>query len=152
MPTLRAILTWAVLPLLGFLLVPDLVRFVQAVQEDWLLEWARNLSWASRAGFLAFLLAIALSVLLRKLQFRSDLLAARPFVRLWSGWKPGQPFAGTVRLDGVVWRVTVSEQSDPDAPPEIELSGPDRGRTRALRLARLGWRVHCDEARRRADA
>ncbi len=152
MPTLRAILTWAVLPLLGFLLVPDLVRFVHAVQEDWLPQWTQNLSWASWAGFLAFLLAIALSMLLRRLQFRSDLLAARPFVRMWAGWKPGQPFAGTVRLDRVVWRVAATGQPDPDTPPEIELTGTGPGRTRALRLARLGWRVHYDETRRRADA
>ena len=152
MPTLRAILTWAVLPLLGFLLVPDLIRFVQAVQEDWLPQWARTLSWASQAGFIAFLLVIALSVLLGRLQFRSDLLAARPFVRLWADRKPGQPFTGTVRLNRVVWRVTVPGQQDPDAPPEIRLTGPGPGRTRALRLAHLGWRVHRDEARRHADA
>ena len=152
MPTLRAILNWAVLPLLGLLLAPDVVRLIHAVQEDWLPEWARNLSWASRAGFLAFLLAIALSVLLRRLQYRSDLLAARPFVRLWADRKPGQPFTGTVTLDDVVWRVAVAGQPDPDAPPEIELTGPGRGRTRALRLARLGWRVYRDEARRRAGA
>ncbi|MFO7674868.1 MAG: hypothetical protein R6X12_00915 [bacterium] len=158
MPTLRAILAWLVLPLLLALLAPELIRLLGMLRHGLLYEWLRELPGLERVelGLLA-LVAVALPVL-RRIESRRDALAARPFLALWRGRRPGD--AGTARVShaGRDWLVTIAPATAEDEPPGLELAPADpapadpRERRRLERLLRLAWRLHCAAVRARREA
>lgn len=161
MPTLRALLTWLVLPLLILLLLPEILRLLPMLRDGLLYEWLRDLPWRYRAGFgLLLLLAIALP-LLRRLQLHLDVLAARSLIPFWREPGPGPGSAARIKHKDHEWLVTLSpapgsdpaaepERSRSDRPPEFTAApaGTNRPGTRARRrfeeLLRLAWYLERD--------
>ena len=122
----RFLLAWIVIPLLGIALAPEAVRFVLAVHQDYLPQWAADTGWPARVAFGLMLAAVAGLVVLRRRARVLDAAAAVPFVRLWLRHEPGATFRDEVVHDGVKWQVRAEGGADPLAPPEIAVDLPPR--------------------------
>lgn len=142
MPTLRALLTWLVLPLLLILLLPEILRLLPMLRDGLLYEWLRDLPWRYRAGFgLLTLVAAALPILAR-LERRLDVLAARSFLPLWRDRLTAPGSTAAFNHAGIDWRVTLTTPGTETEPPGITLEpAGGRARRRLEQLLILAWRL-----------